>query len=123
MKQEIHDQLAKKLRELEKFDSGIVGTAIVNRNGLLLASRLPLDIDNRKFGAMVAALLNGMESAMVTINNKKIQHITVEMSDYQILTISIDDKLFLASLIAIDCNFGLILIEIEEFIKKIKSIL
>ena len=123
MKQEMYNQVVKQLRDLEKFDSGIVGTAIVNRNGLLIASRLPLDIDDRKFGAMVAALLNGMENAMVTINNNKIQHITVEMNDYQILTISIDEKLFLTALITMDCNFGLILIELEEFINKIRDIL
>ena len=124
MKEENYRRLAKKLRGLESFDVAIGGTAIVHRNGLLIASRLPLDIDDRKFGAMVAALLNGMESAMDSLNNKKkIRHITVEMDQTQILILSINEELFLASLIEIDCNFGLILVELEEFINKIEPII
>ena len=123
MKEENYRRLAKKLRNLERFDVAIGGTAIVHRNGLLIASRLPLDIDDRKFGAMVAALLNGMESAMDSLNNKKIRHITVEMDQTQILILSINEELFLASLIEMDCNFGLILVELEEFIKKIEPII
>jgi len=123
MKEENYGLLAKKLRNLERFDVAIVGAAIVHRNGLLIASRLPLDIDDRKFGAMVAALLNGMESAMESLNNKKIRHITVEMDQTQILILSIDKDLFLATLMEIECNFGLILVELEEFIKKIEPII
>ena len=123
MKEENYRKLAKKLRNLERFDAAIVGAAIVHRNGLLIASRLPLDIDDRKFGAMVAALLNGMESAIDSFKNKKIRHITVEMDQTQILILSIDDDLFLASLIEMECNFGLILVELEEFIKKIEPII
>jgi len=123
MKEENYRLLIKRLRNLERFDSAIGGAAIVNRNGLLIASRLPLDIDDRKFGAMVAALLNGMESAMETLNNKEIRHITVEMNQIQILILSINEELFLASLIEMECNFGLILVELEEFIKKIKPII
>ena len=123
MIEENYRRLVKNLRNLERFDGTIGGAAIVNRNGLLIASRLPLDIDDRKFGAMVAALLNGMESALETLNNKKIRHITVEMNEYQILIISINKELFLASLIEIECNFGLILVELEAFIKKIEPII
>ncbi len=122
MKEKNYELLVNKLKNLEKFESGVIGAAIVNRNGLLIASRIPLDIDDRKFGAMTAALLNGMESAMETFSEKKIRHITVEMSDYQILAMSINKEYFLTSLIELECNFGLILVELEEFIKKIEPI-
>ena len=115
--------LNEELLKLEKFGSGVIGSVIVNRNGLLMNSRLPLDIDDRKFGAMAAALFNGMESAAETLKKDKIHHITVEMNDFQIIALSIDEQLILVSLINIDVNFGLVLIELEEFIDKAKIIL
>ena len=45
-------------KELEKLEliSGVLGTALINRNGLIITTRLPRDFDERKFGAMVATL-------------------------------------------------------------------
>ena len=39
----------RELKNLEKVEASIVGAALVNRNGLLLTSKLHLDIDDRKF--------------------------------------------------------------------------
>ena len=56
-------------KELEKLEgiSDIIGTALVNRNGLLIASKLPRDIDDRKFCAMAATMFGAIETAASTI--------------------------------------------------------
>ena len=123
MNSEAIESVDEELRKLEKFGSGIIGNAIVSRNGLLITSRLPLDIDNRKFGAMAAALFNGMETAVETLESKEIRNITVELDNYQIIALTINDQLFLVTLSEYSVNFGLILIELEEFIRKIKIII
>ena len=104
--------------------SGIIGTAIVKSNGLLIASRLPRDIDDRKFGAMAATMFGAIETAINTLGTTEINNLTVELgTEYQLIVLKITDQIILVSLLDLNVNLGLILIEIEETIKKIKDIL
>ena len=54
--------LSKELERLENFDE-IIGTALVNRNGLLISSILPRNIDERRFGALAATMFGAVETA------------------------------------------------------------
>ena len=104
--------------------SGVIGTAIVKSNGLLMTSRLPRDIDNRKFGAMAATMFGAIETAIKTFGTTKINYLTVELGkEYQLIVLKITDQIILVSLLDLNVNLGIILIEIEETIKKIKEIL
>ena len=112
--------LNKELNKLEKF-SGIIGIAIVNRNGLLISSHLPRDIDDRKFATMAAIMYESIETAVSSLNGDKIIHLTVEFDEYQLLVIEVDENIVLVSLMDLNINLGLMLIEIEESIKKINK--
>ena len=112
-------------RELEKLEeiSDIVGTAIVNRNGLLIASKLPRDIEDRKFCAMAATMFGAIETAASTIGSKFVDNLTVEFNDFQLIIMGADEQLILVSLLNLNTNLGLIFIEIEETIKNVKKML
>ncbi|MBY9006158.1 MAG: roadblock/LC7 domain-containing protein [Candidatus Lokiarchaeota archaeon] len=116
------NQLHEKLRSLELIE-GVIGTAIVKRNGLLVTSRLPRDIDERKCGAMAATMYNALEMALESLGKKEINHITVELSDYQIIVMGSNDKFLIISLFELNINLGIALIEMEEIISKIKIIM
>ena len=117
--EELHDLLM----DLEVI-SGIIGTAIVKSNGLLVTSRLPREIDDRKFGAMAATMLGAIETAISALGTTNINNLTVELGDdYQLIALKATDQIILVSLLDLNVNLGLILIEIEETIKKIKEIL
>ena len=77
------DNITRELNKLELVN-GIIGTAIVNRNGLTIVSRLPRNIDSRKFGAMAATMFEAMETAATTLKDT-VLNITVEFEDYQLL--------------------------------------
>jgi predicted regulator of Ras-like GTPase activity (Roadblock/LC7/MglB family) len=49
-------------KELDKLIlvGGIIGVAIVNRNGLTILTNLSRNIDDRKFGAMAATMFGAM---------------------------------------------------------------
>ena len=111
--------LNKELEKLESF-SGIIGSAIVNRNGLLISSRLPRDIDERKFATMSAIIYESSESVVSTLKEDQIAHLMVEFNDYKLIIVEVDDSRIFVSLMDLNINFGLILIEIEESIKKLK---
>jgi len=111
-------------RELEKLEgiSDVIGTALVNRNGLLVSSRLPRDIDDRKYCAMAATMFGAIETASSTIENNIVNNLTVEYNDFQLIIMEADEHRILVSLLNTNINLGLILIEIEEAIKNIKKI-
>ena len=102
-------------RELDKLESvnGIIGTAIVNRNGLTIISRLPRDIDNRKFGAMAATMFEAMETAAITLKDK-VLNLTVEFDDYQLVVYVLNAEIIFVSLLELNIDLGIVLIEIEE---------
>ncbi|MFX1413076.1 MAG: roadblock/LC7 domain-containing protein [Promethearchaeota archaeon] len=113
------ENLSKELEKLELV-TGIIGAAIVNRNGLTIISNLPRNIDDRKFGAMAATTFGAMESAISTIDDKLVD-ITVEYIDYLLVMLSIDENTIIVSLVDRNIDLGLIFIEIEECLKKVKS--
>jgi len=112
--------LNNELEKLKNF-SGIIGSAIVNRNGLLISSRLPRDIDERKFATMSAIIYESIESVVSTLNEDQIAHLTVEFNEYQLIIVEVDVNMIFVSLMDLKVNYGLILIEIEETIKNLKD--
>ena len=115
-------KLHEKLRSIELVE-GVIGTAIIERNGLLVTSRLPRDIDERKCGAMAATMYNALEMSLESLGKKRIDHITVELGDYLIIIMGSNDKFLLLSLFESNINLGIALIEIEAIISKLKLIM
>ena len=111
-------------RELDKLElvNGIIGTAIVNRNGLTIISRLPRDIDNRKFGAMAATMFEAMETATTTLKDK-VLNLTVEFDEYQLIVYVLNAEIIFVSLLELNIDLGIVLIEIEECTKIIQKLL
>ena len=111
-------------RELDKLElvNGIIGTALVNRNGLTIISRLPRDIDNRKFGAMAATMFEAMETATTTLKDKLL-NLTVEFDDYQLIVYVLNAEIIFVSFLEMKIDLGIVLIEIEECTKTIHKVL
>lgn len=117
----VSKKLKEELERLENF-SEIIGTAIVDRNGLLISSRLPRDIDERKLGALSATMYETIETATSSLEDNEIKNLTVEYQDYQLIIMEIDNNTILVGMLAQDVNLGLLFIEIEESIKNIKNL-
>ena len=113
------EELNKELIKLEDR-SEIIGSAIVKRNGLLITSRLPKEIDEREFGALTATIFGAIETAGMSIESKNVNNITVEFNNYQLIALDANNYIFV-SLLDLNVNLGLILVEIEESIKIIKK--
>ena len=102
--------------------NGRSGTAIVNRNGLTIISKLPRYVEERKFGAMAATMFGAMETAIATLQDK-IVNLTVEFNDYQLIVFIISTEIVFAAVFELDIYLGLLLIEVEECVKNITNIL
>jgi predicted regulator of Ras-like GTPase activity (Roadblock/LC7/MglB family) len=121
MKDLATEKLNKELERLINF-SDIIGMALVNRNGLLISSRLPRDVDERRFGALAATMFEAIETATSSLESNQIKNLTIEYETYQLLVVDVDKNTILVSLIALNVDLGLIFIEIEEFVKNVKNI-
>ena len=123
MDKEKIEHVNRELKNLENMGTAIVGAALVNRNGLLLTSRLPVDIDGRKFGAMAATMFNAMDAATETLENNKFYNITAEYNNYQVIALPANKDMIFVTLLHLHINLGLNLIEIEESVNRIQQIL
>ncbi|MGQ4873320.1 MAG: roadblock/LC7 domain-containing protein [Promethearchaeia archaeon] len=110
------------LISLESIE-GLLGLAIVRKDGILNSALLPRDIDDRKFAAMVATMFGGLNAAIAPLKKEKLQILTVEYDQYQVIAMEINDKFIIVSLLDINTDYGLVLIELEDFIRKIKNLL
>ncbi|MHA1271915.1 MAG: roadblock/LC7 domain-containing protein [Promethearchaeota archaeon] len=110
------------LTSLESIE-GLLGLAIVRKDGILNSALLPRDIDDRKFAAMVATMFGGLNAAIAPLKKEKLQILTVEYDQYQVIAMEINDKFIIVSLLDINTDYGLVLIELEDFIRKIKNLI
>ena len=120
MKDLATESLDKEIDRLISF-SDIMGIALVNRNGLLISSRLPRVIDERRFGALAATMFEAIKNAMSNLESNQIKNLTIEYETYQIIVVEVNKNTILVSLIDLNVDLGLIFIEIEEFVKNIRN--
>jgi predicted regulator of Ras-like GTPase activity (Roadblock/LC7/MglB family) len=115
------EQLSRELSKLES-DLGVIGTVLVNRNGLTITSRVPRTINEKKIGALSATMYEAMETAIEELH-EEIINITVEYDDYQLVAMEATNQVILVALIEYNIDLGITLIEIEESLNVIQEII
>ena len=115
------EQVSKELIKLESV-LGIIGTVLVDRNGLTITSRVPRTIDEKKIGALAATMFEAMETAIEELN-EDICNITVEYDEYQLVIMGATSQVILVALIEYNIDLGITLIEVEESISIIQEII
>ncbi|MFO8017009.1 MAG: roadblock/LC7 domain-containing protein [Promethearchaeia archaeon] len=113
-------RINKELKFLNRIE-GVIGSALVEYNGILIASNLPRDYNERDMLAMSATMFGATENAVANIGESKIFRMIVDLEDESWLVINAQKYLFLV-MIKSTANMGLILIEVEEIIKKLESL-
>jgi len=115
------EQVSKELIKLESV-LGIIGTVLVDRNGLTITSRVPRTIDEKKIGALAATMFEAMETAIEELN-EEIINITVEYDEYQLVVMGATSQVILVALIEYNIDLGITLIEVEESLTIIQEII
>ncbi|MCJ7429373.1 MAG: roadblock/LC7 domain-containing protein [Candidatus Nanohaloarchaeota archaeon QJJ-5] len=102
---------------------GVTGAAVVRRDGLLIVSNLPQDIDADQLAAMTASTVGSGETASQTLSIGEVQQVTVESEDGKLISTGAGDEGILTILTDPDVNMGLVLVEMKKSVKKIKRVL
>lgn len=114
--EELLNQLIKKVPQIR-------AAAVVNSEGIVIASVLEGNISEENFGAMSAALLGLGDSVLSEVKGGKLSEIYVKGNDKMILLSKISKDQLLSLSISSDAPLGLLLVEVRKTAKMIGTIL
>ncbi len=101
----------------------IEASAIVSRDGLLMASDIATGINAETFAAMSATMLGAAETAAAELGRGLPDRIIVESEETKLIAIGTGPKALLVVMTSPEAGLGLILIELGKAADKIKMIL
>lgn len=116
------DEVNKILEDLEGKVSDIVGTAVIRTNGLIIASALPSESNERMIAAMSAALLGTSKRTAETLfESGNFKSLNLELDKGNMFLIGAG-RVILVSICVKEPNIGLVTLEMEDASKKISEI-
>lgn len=116
------ERLEQILRELKGI-GGIEGSAVISRDGLLIASELSENIDAETFAAMNAAMVGAAETASSELKRGELNQIIVDAKAGKIIAIGAGTLAILVCLVKPEINLGLVLLEMGRTAGKVSDTL
>ena len=115
------DTVRKILEELEEKVKDIIGTAVIRTNGLVVASALPSESNERMIAAMSAALLGTSKRSAENLFDANFRSLNLELDKGNMFLIEAG-RVILVAITKKEPNVGLITLEMEDTSNKIKDI-
>ena len=116
------ERLAQALKKVTAI-KGVAGAAIVARNGLLIASELPRDVDERRLGAMTATMMGAVETTGITLSKGAVKRVTAEIEHATIVAMGAGPKAIIVCTAENEVNLGMLMLEMEEQATLVKATL
>jgi len=116
------EMLEKVLSELGRTGD-IEASAIVSRDGLLMASDIPKSVHAETFAAMSATMLGAAETAVSELKKGLPDRVIVESNNGKVITTGAGPKALLVVMTPPKAGLGLILVEVEKAADKLKKLL
>lgn len=119
---EVREQLELILSELRRAGD-VEASAIVRRDGLMIASDLPPRIDARTVAAMTAALVGTAETCAGELRRGVFSQVIVDGERGKIVAVGAGPLALLVTLVRPEGNVGLVLLAMEKSAKAIEGLL
>jgi hypothetical protein len=107
------------LRDLTRV-SGVQGSVLVDRDGMVILSDLEADLDDERVGAMAAAIVATVEDSLHKVHRGPLVHLQMDAQEGKIL-VQEAGKALLVVLTEKSVNIGLIRLEIKMAADKLKQ--
>ncbi len=101
----------------------IKACGIVSKEGLLIDSRTPPDVDARIFSALCSTIMGAAEAASGQLNTGNVGQIAVKTEKGTIVLMPAGSKAILTALTEPEAQLGLILFEMESRAEHVNEIL
>lgn len=118
----LREQLEKILKDL-KTVGDIEASAIVSRDGLLIAADISHNVNAEAFAAMTATMLGAAETATSELGKGIPDRVIVEGKGGKIIATGAGPKALLVVMASPRANLGLVLLEMSKASDKIKELL
>lgn len=118
-KKERLDIILAKLQNVGQIDA----CAIVSREGLLMASRNPQEVDVKIFSALCASVIGASETALAQMKKGNAEQVTVKGQQGTLLINPAGNKAVLVVLAQQRANLGLIIAEMESRAVEVAEVL
>ena len=123
MAQTISTQLDIILNNFERNVPHVQATAVVSTDGLVIASRLPTDVEEDRIGAMGAAILSISTRSGRELERGEMVRVLVEGAEGYILIRSVGEYAILVALVEKDVRLGLLFYEANKCIQQLSEVL
>ena len=123
MAQTLSDQLNVVLYNFERNVPHVEATAIVSTDGLVIASRLPDQVEEDRVGAMGAAILSISSRSGEELARGGMRRVLIEGELGYILIRSISEDAILVALVGKEVRLGMLFYECNKCIEKLSEIL
>ncbi len=114
------EEAKKCLIELEGKVSDIIGSAVIRTNGLVIASALPSEANERMIAAMSAALLGTSKRSAEALFNGDFKSLNLELDKGNMFLMGAG-RVILVGITKKEPNIGLITLEMEDASIKISE--
>lgn len=101
----------------------IKACAIVSKEGLLISSRTPPDVDARIFSALCSTIMGAAEAASTQMKTGTVGQISLKTEKGTIVLIPAGSKAIFTALTETGAQIGLILVEMELKAQEVEEIL
>lgn len=123
MAQTLSDQLDVVLNEFERNVPHVQATAIISTDGLVIASRLPGQVEEERIGAMGAAILSISSRSGQELDRGEMERVLIEGELGYMLLRSIGEDAILVALVEKDVRLGMLFYECKNCIAKLNELL
>ncbi|MEW6070628.1 MAG: roadblock/LC7 domain-containing protein [Candidatus Thermoplasmatota archaeon] len=119
------ERIEKLERELKKLATveGILGSAIIARNGMVIAEELPEGVDERRVAAMAATLMASIETLASTIGKGLPKRVHTELERSSVMVFELGPRALLLAMLSPNIDLEQVVSKLEENTERVKKIL
>jgi predicted regulator of Ras-like GTPase activity (Roadblock/LC7/MglB family) len=114
MNQSRSDQLIQRLRTMQAAAPDIEASAIVSVDGLIMASALPIEVEEDRVSAMSAAMLSLGERIASELGRGVLEQVYIRGDSGFIVLTSVGEEAVITALARQDAKLGLVFLEMRR---------
>jgi uncharacterized protein len=116
------EQIETWLRKLSAVGQ-VDGTAVISRDGLLIADALPKDVDAEIFSSMTATMHGAAETAMSELKKGICKMTMAESEKSIVISLGVNPTFLIVALAGKGANLGLLRVEMRKIAQQISKML
>lgn len=117
------DRINEALRALKMVSVDIIGAAVINMDGFIIASVLPAEVDEEMIGGMAASILGVGERIAMDMMRAEMEQVYVRSPKGYVIVNAISEEAALLLLVTREAKLGLIFLELKRSVSELLRIM